>query len=244
MAGNNLWEIVPLLQSPIIINIHKEEEMKLGILSVLIALVLCIGTVSAFSSIDYSIQANDAVVSVNMKYSNILENETILGSQVLRLDHMDVTSAGMIMGDDTGVVLNNTLRAVPVRNCLISSGMINQNFASVVRTNESYDLGVTGFRADGRMMDLASDIQAESGALSHVVRGQVAGNVGMGFITQTPTNRFESVVRSRSALQNVMMNANWQILQPAVGIEVPSSDISSLCVWTTQSSYPVFPISA
>ena len=82
--------------------------MKLGILSVLIALVLCIGTVSAFSSIDYSIQASDAVVSVNMKYSNILENETILGSQVVKLDHMDVTSAGVIMGDDTGVVLNNT----------------------------------------------------------------------------------------------------------------------------------------
>ena len=90
MAGNNLWEIVKKkrIQSPIIINTYKEEEMKLGILSVLIALVLCIGTVSAFSSIDYSIQANDAVVSVDMKYSNILENETILGSQVVRLDHM------------------------------------------------------------------------------------------------------------------------------------------------------------
>lgn len=243
MAGNNLWEIV-FLQSPIIINIHKEEEMKLSILSVLIALVLCIGTVSAFSSIDYSIQASDAVVSVDMKYSNILENDAILGSQVMRLDHMDVSSAGMIMGDDTGVVLNNTLRAVPVRNCLISSGMINQNFVNAVRTNESYDMGVTGFRADGRMMDLASDVQAESGALSHVVRGQVAGSVGMGLITQTPTNRFDSIVRSRSVLQNVMMNANWQMPQPAVKIEVPSSDISSLCVWAVQSSYPVFPISA
>jgi len=244
MAGNNLWEIVPLLQSPIIINIHKEEEMKLGILSVLIALVLCIGSVSAFSSIDYSIQASDAVVSVDMRYSSILDNETMLGSQVVRLDHMDVTSVGIIMGDDTGVVLNNTLKAVPVRSCLISSGMINQNFASAVRTNESYDLGVTGFRADGRIMDLTSDVQAEQGALSHVVRGQVAGSIGMGLITQTPTNRFESIIRSRSALQNVVMNANWQTPQPAVEIEVPSSDISSLCVWATQSSYPVFPISA
>jgi len=218
--------------------------MKLEVLSILMALLLCIGTVSAFSSIDYSIQASDAVVSVDVRYSNILENETVLGSQVIKLDHMDVNSNGMIMGDDTGVVLNNSLRAVPVRNCLISSGMINQNFASAVRTNESYDLGVTGFRADGRMMDLASDVQAESGALSHVVRGQVAGSVGMGLITQTPTNRFESIVHSRSALQNVVMNANWQTPQPAVEIEVPSSDISSLCVWVTQSSYPVFPISA
>ncbi len=217
--------------------------MRLKILSVLVALILCMGTVSAFSSIDYSIQANDAVVSVDMRYSNILENETILGSQVVKLDHMDVTSDGIIMGDNGGVTLNNTMRAVPLRNCLISSGMIIQNFASAVRTNESYDLGVTGFRADGRMMDLASDIQAESGALSHVVRGQVAGSAGMGLITQTPTNRFESVVRSRSVLQNVMMNANWQTPQPAVEIEVPSSDISSLCVWAARSSYPVFPIS-
>ena len=218
--------------------------MKLGILSILMALLLCIGTVSAFSSIDYSIQASDAVVSVDMSYSNILENETMLGSQAVRLDHMDVTSVGIIMGDDTGVVLNNTLKAMPVRNCLISSGMINQNFVSAIRTKDSYDLGVTGFRAGGRIMDLTSDVQAEQGALSHVVRGQVAGSVGMGLITQTPTNRFESIVHSRSALQNVVMNANWQTPQPAVEIEVPSSDISSLCVWATQSSYPVFPISA
>ena len=102
--------------------------MKLGILSILMALLLCIGTVSAFSSIDYSIQASDAVVSVDMSYSNILENETMLGSQAVRLDHMDVTSVGIIMGDDTGVVLNNTLKAVPVRSCLISSGMINLHY--------------------------------------------------------------------------------------------------------------------
>ena len=218
--------------------------MKLKIFSILMVLLLAIGTVSAFSSMEYSIQAEDAVVSVDVTYQNVLENETILGSEVMRLDHMDSDSAGVIIGDETGLILNTTLKAVPVQNHIISSGMVRQNFASAIRMNDSYDLGVSGFRVDGREMDIVTDVQAETTSLSHVVRGRVAGSVSMGLITQTPTNRFESIVRSRAALQDVSMNANWQTFQPAVSIEVPSSDISSLCVWAAQSSYPVFPISA
>jgi len=141
-------------------------------------------------------------------------------------------------------VLNNTLKAVPVQSRMISSGTMMQNFASAVRMNNSYDFAVSGFKVDGRGMDLVSDVQAETASLSHVVKGQVAGDVSMGLITQSPTNRFENIVRSRAVRQNITMNANWQTYQPAVEIEVPSVDISSLCVWAAQSSYPIFPISA
>jgi len=218
--------------------------MKLKILCILMALLLSIGTASALSSIEYSIRAEDAVVSVDVSYQNVLENETILGSETMRLDHMNSDSAGVITGDETGMVLKSTLKAIPVQNRIISSGMVRQNFASAIRMNDSYELGVSAFRADGREMDIATDVQAETTSLSHVVKGKVAGSVGMGLITQTPTKRFESIVRSRAALQDISMNANWQTFQPSVGIEVPSSDISSLCVWAAQSSYPVFPVSA
>ena len=218
--------------------------MRFRVLPVLMALLLCIGTASAMSSIEYSIQADNAVVDVDMTYQNVLEKETVLGSQSITLDYMDIDTAGVILEDDTGIVLNNTLRAIPVRSRMISSGTMIQNFASAVRMNDSYDFAVSGFKVDGRGMNLASDVQAETASLSHVVKGQVAGDVGMGLITQTPTNRFENIVRSQAVRQNITMNANWQTYQPAVEIEVPSSDISSLCAWATESSYPVFPISA
>ena len=218
--------------------------MRFRILSVLMALVLCIGTVSAMSSIEYSIQADNAVVNVDMTYRSALENETILGSQSMRLDYMDIDSTGVILEDDSGIVLNNTLRAVPTERRMISSGMMMQNFASAIRMNNSYDFAVTGFKVNGRGMNLASDVQAETASLSHVVKGQVAGDVGMGLVTQTPTNRFENIVRSRAVRQNIAMNANWQTYQPAVEIAVPSSGISALCPWAAESSYPVFPISA
>ena len=243
MVGNNLWEIVKNTISHYILY-QKEEGMRFRILSILMALVLCIGTVSAMSSIEYNVQADNAVVDVDMTYQNILENETVVGSLSMSLDYMNIDTAGVILEDDTGIVLNNTLRAVPVQSRMISSGTMMQNFASAVRMNNSYDFAVSGFKVDGRGMNLVSDVQAETASLSHIVKGQVAGDVSMGLITQSPTNRFENIVRSRAVRQNITMNANWQTYQPAVEIEVPSVDISSLCVWAAQSSYPIFPISA
>jgi len=218
--------------------------MKLRILTILVALLLSTGTASALSSIEYSIQGDNAVVSVDMSYRSVMENETILGSQSMRFDYMDIDNTGIISEDSDGIILNNTLKAIPVQRRMISSGAVMQNFVSAIRTNDSYDLGATGFRADGRRMELASDVQAETTSLSHIVKGKVTGNVGMGLITQTPTTRFENIVRSRAVHQDIVMNANWQTYQPAVEAEVPSSDISSLCAWATESSYPVFPILA
>lgn len=217
--------------------------MRFRILSILMALLLCIGTASALSSLEYTIQGDNAVVSIDMSYRSVMENETILGSQSMRFDYMDIDNTGIISEDSDGVILNNTLKAIPVQRRVISSGAVMQNFVSAIRTNDSYDLGVTGFRADGRRMELASDVQAETTSLSHIVKGKVTGNVGMGLITQTPTDRFENIVRSRAVRQDIVMNANWQTYQPAVEVEVPSSDISSLCAWATETSYPVFSIS-
>ena len=218
--------------------------MKIKILSVLVMLSMFIGAVSAMSSMEYTINANNAVVSADVSYQNVLDNEVILGMETVRLDYMNVENAGFVSVDDEGIIMNNTLKALPVVTRITSSSTLSQNFAGAIRNNETYELGISGFQANGRMMDLASDIQVESTGLSHTVQGQVAGEVGMGLITQTPTNRFRSIVRSRATIQDVSMRANWQTYQPAVEIDVPNSDISSLCMWAIQSEYPVFPIQA
>jgi|GEM_PF-3723484 len=218
--------------------------MKIKILFVLVMLSMLVGAVSAMGSMEYTINANDAVVSADVSYRNVLDNEVVLGMETVRLDYMNVENAGFISADDEGIIMNNTLKALPVVTRITSSGTLSQNFVGAIRNNETYEVGISGFQASGRMMDLASDIQVESTGLSHTVQGQVAGEVGMGLVTQTPTNRFRNVVRSRATLQDISMNINWQIYQPAVEIEVPNSDISSLCVWATQSNYPIFPISS
>ena len=64
--------------------------MKLKTLTILVALLLSIGTASALSSIEYSIQGDNAVVSIDMCYRSVMENETILGSQSMRFDYMDI----------------------------------------------------------------------------------------------------------------------------------------------------------
>jgi len=205
---------------------------------------MLISAVSAMSSMEYTINANNAVVSADVSYRNILDNEVVLGMETVRLDYMNVENAGFVSADDEGIIMNNTLKALPVVTRITSSGTLNQNFVGAIRNNETYELGITGFQANGRMMDLVSDVQVESIRLSHIVQGQVSGEIGMGLVTETPSSRLRSVVRSRATLQDVSMNINWQTYQPAVEIEVPNSDISSLCVWATQPDYPVFPIQA
>ena len=218
--------------------------MKIKILSVLVMLSMFVGAVSAMSSMEYTINANNAVVSADVSYRNVLDNEVVLGMETVRLDYMNVESAGFLSADDEGIMINNTLKALPVVSRVTSSGTLNQNFAGAIRNNETYELGISGFQASGRMIDLASKVQVESTELSHTVQGQVAGEVSMGLVTETPSSRFRNVVRSRATLQDVLMRASWQTYQPAVEIEVPNSDISSLCMWAIQPEYPVFPVQA
>jgi len=218
--------------------------MKIKILSVLVMLSMFIGAVSAMSSMEYTINADNAVVSADVSYQNVLDNEVVLGMETVRLDYMNVESAGFLSADDEGIMINNTLKALPIVSRITSSGTLNQNFAGAIRNNETYELGISGFQASGRMIDLTSKVQVESTELSHTVQGQVAGEVGVGLVTETPSSRFRNVIRSRATLQNVLMRASWQTFQPAVEIEVPNSDISSLCVWATQPNYPLFSIQA
>ena len=62
--------------------------MKIKVLSVLVMLSMFIGAVSAMSSMEYTINANNAVLSADISYRNVLDNEVVLGMETVRLDYM------------------------------------------------------------------------------------------------------------------------------------------------------------
>ena len=62
--------------------------MKIKILSVLVMLSMFIGAVSAMASMEYTINADNAVMSADVSYQNVLDNEVVLGMETVRLDYM------------------------------------------------------------------------------------------------------------------------------------------------------------
>ena len=188
----------------------------------------------------YEIDATDTTLQSDTTMQSVARNSVVLGSESINADYaknLHVSSSSV--ADSHSFSLNSTFEASASQHHIISSHSFSQNLFACQRVNTSFDSATSGFFATGTDLNLDSEAIVSPTELLHGVSGEIAGESGIGFVSQSDSDLFRHVVRSRARVQNISMLAEWHSGYPGAPVQNNFTDISRLCVWQTQPVYPL-----
>jgi len=130
-------------------------------------------------------------------------------------------------------------------SALISGASLVENMGGVNAHNANYTLGVVGLKGTSTSklaVASASSVSPYDVQYQYSVSG-ANGGAGIGAAEVSNTGKTYAKTTIRGAKQfSLSGELSWSVPKPAGGMEVPSTDISHLCVWAQESpAYPIFP---